>query len=101
MLECLTNCDSLIMVKQIFKYLNDFVADDAVDVLVCDDHLVVHQPDVPIHVAEVSEHLKAVRTLVFRHLKFYHISFRQNLRKRLNYNHFIFFGTKVNFDQLF
>jgi hypothetical protein len=51
------------------SYLYNFAANEAVDVLVCDDHLVVHQPDVTIHVAEVSKHLKAVRTLVFRHLK--------------------------------
>ena len=34
-----------------------------------DDHLVVQEPDVPVHVAEVGEHLMAVRTLVLRQLK--------------------------------
>ncbi len=49
--------------------LHHFVAYDAVDVLVRHNHLIVKKPNVAVHVAEVGEHLLAMRALVFGDLK--------------------------------
>ena len=47
--------------------LYNFAADDTLDVFVCDHCLVVYEPDVAVHVAEVSEHLEAMNALMADH----------------------------------
>jgi len=51
------------------RVLDDLAALVAGDVTLPDDHPVVEQPDVASHVAEVGEHLVAVRALVFQDLQ--------------------------------